>query len=226
MNNQNQLLQIRKKKLSILIFDARNAARRTPAECAEALGIPVEEYLAMENAQRSPTLPQLELLSLFLNVPIDHFWGKKSISQGGFDQSITEKNRTLALRNRIIGVTIRLTRTNKGLSPVDLAQKTGLSEDLLNQYELGTTPIPLLDLEAISSALELPLQDFYDQQGPIHKMRAQQDLIQAFTNLPADLQQFISKPTNLPYLHLAMHLSDLSAERLRSIAESILEITY
>jgi transcriptional regulator with XRE-family HTH domain len=226
MNNQSQLLQIRRKKLSVLIFDARNASRRTTAECAEALGISVEEYLAMENAQKSPTLPQLELLSLFLNVPIDHFWGKKSISQAGLDQNITEKNRTLAIRNRIIGVTIRLTRTNKELSLADLAQKTDLSEELLKQYEMGTTPIPLLELEAISSALELPIQDFFDQQGPIHKMRSQQDLVQAFANLPAELQEFISKPNNLPYIHLAMRLSDLSAEKLRSIAESILEITY
>jgi transcriptional regulator with XRE-family HTH domain len=226
MNNQRQLLQIRKKKLGVLIYDARTAARRTVEECAEALGISVEEYTAMEKAEKSPTLPQLELLSLFLNVTMDHFWGKKSISQTGLQMNSNEKVRAQALRNRIIGATIRLARTNKALSTADLAQQTNLSEENLKQYELGMLPIPLPELEAISSLLNIPLQDFFDQQGPIHKQRTQQELVQVFTNLPPELQQFVSKPVNLPYLHLAMHLSDLSAEKLRSIAESILEITY
>jgi hypothetical protein len=31
---------------------------------------------------------------------------------------------------------------------------------------------------------------------------------------------------NLPYIHLAIRLSDLSVEKLRSVAEGLLEITY
>jgi len=40
------------------------------------------------------------------------------------------------------------------------------------------------------------------------------------------VRAFISKPVNLPYLELAMRLSDLSAEKLRGVAEGLLEITY
>jgi transcriptional regulator with XRE-family HTH domain len=47
-------------------------------------------------------------------------------------------------------------------------------------------------------------------------------------NLPGlsnELRDFINKPSNLPFLELAMKLSHMDAKRLRDIAESILEIT-
>jgi hypothetical protein len=44
--------------------------------------------------------------------------------------------------------------------------------------------------------------------------------------LPEDVREFICKPVNLPYLKLAMRLSELSVEKLRAVAEGLLEITY
>ncbi|NIP32622.1 MAG: hypothetical protein GWN00_13130, partial [Aliifodinibius sp.] len=51
------------------------------------------------------------------------------------------------------------------------------------------------------------------------------EYIDEFQNLPEELQEFIAKPVNQPYLELAKKLSELSADRLRGIAEGILEIT-
>jgi hypothetical protein len=50
--------------------------------------------------------------------------------------------------------------------------------------------------------------------------------MQKFLDLPPEVQQFVAKPVNRPYLELAMRLSDLSAEKLRAVAEVLLEITY
>jgi hypothetical protein len=47
-----------------------------------------------------------------------------------------------------------------------------------------------------------------------------------FLDLPAPLQDFVCKPVNRPYVELALKLSELSVERLRAIAEGLLEITY
>jgi hypothetical protein len=44
--------------------------------------------------------------------------------------------------------------------------------------------------------------------------------------LPDDLQQFICQPVNRPFLELAKHLQGMPVDKLRSIAESLLEITY
>ena len=47
-----------------------------------------------------------------------------------------------------------------------------------------------------------------------------------FLELPLELQEFVCQPVNLPYLELALTLSDLSAKKLRSVAEGILDITF
>ena len=44
--------------------------------------------------------------------------------------------------------------------------------------------------------------------------------------MPLDLQVFVSKPINRPYLELAIRLSEMSVDRLRAVAEGLLEITY
>jgi hypothetical protein len=53
----------------------------------------------------------------------------------------------------------------------------------------------------------------------------QKKAVQDFLLLPPDLQNFVSKPVNRPYLELAMKLSGMSTDKLRSVAEDILDIT-
>jgi hypothetical protein len=53
----------------------------------------------------------------------------------------------------------------------------------------------------------------------------EQKVLQDFLQLPPELQSFVCKPVNQPYLELALSLSGLSKERLRFVAESLLEIT-
>ena len=226
MNNKRQVIQIRRRKLAALILDSRLAARRSAEECAEALGISAQEYQSLETGSLSPTLPQLEILALYLDMPMDHFWGKQSAQRPGVPEPIREQARTLALRNRLIGASIRLGRTNVGLSPQDLAEKTGLSEETLNKYELGEIPVPLPELEIIAAALDTPVEQYFDKKGPIGHQRVQQELIQQFISLPPELQEFVTRPVNLPYLELAVRLSHLDVQKLRSVAESLLEITF
>ncbi len=226
MSNKRQIIQIRRRKLAALIYDSRLAARRSVEECAEALGLAPQEYQALETGTVSPTLPQLEVLSLFLDVPLDHFWGKESLQRPGVAEPIREQARTLSLRNRLIGAAIRLGRTKAGLSTREISEKTGIAEDLLQKYELGEVAVPLPELEVIASALDTPIEGFFDQKGPIGHRRLQQDLTQQFLSLPPELQEFIAQPVNQPYLELAKRLSQLDVQKLRSVAESLLEITF
>ncbi|MBN1373699.1 MAG: helix-turn-helix domain-containing protein [Anaerolineaceae bacterium] len=226
MSNLRQITQIRKRKLGILILDSRRAARRTIEECAEALGVPPEKFQAYETGQESPSLPQLELLSLYLNVPLDHFWGKQALSTTTSGPMLEERDRMVMLRNRVIGASLRLARTNAKLSLTEFAENTGLPEDTLKQYELGAAGIPTPDLEAICLALNIPLSTCFDQHGPIGKWRNQQETIQKFLDLEPDAQHFVTQPVNRPYLELARRLSELNVEKLRAVAEGLLEITF
>jgi transcriptional regulator with XRE-family HTH domain len=226
MDNQRQLLQIRKRKLSILILDARTAARRTVEECAEAVGASVEEYQGYESGVNAPSLPQLELLSLYLKMPIDHFWGKEALASQAATAGPENKARSLHLRNRVIGASLRLSRTNANLSLDQLSEKTSIPEETLQKYEVGELSIPLPELELIDKALGQPIESHFDQRGPIGRLRSQQEAIQKFLDLSPEMQQFVTRPVNAPYLQLAMRMSELNVEKLRAVAESLLEITY
>jgi hypothetical protein len=53
----------------------------------------------------------------------------------------------------------------------------------------------------------------------------QQRAIQQFLDMPVELQNFVCQPINRPYLDLARKLSDMSTNKLRSVAEDLLDIT-
>lgn len=226
MNNQQKLLQIRNKKMGLLLLDARKAARRSIEESAEAMGVPVEIYQEFEKGSSAPSLPQLELFALFLNLPIEHFWGKVALSQTDAPQPFQERERLIILRSRVIGTNLRMARNSAGISIQEMAEKTGIPEERINRYELGEVAFPVTELEMFTGLMEIPIERFYDEHGPIGKWRVQQGSLQKFLELPPDVQQFVSKPVNRPYLDLAMRLSEMSAEKLRAVAEVLLEITY
>jgi DNA-binding XRE family transcriptional regulator len=132
----------------------------------------------------------------------------------------------IILRSRVIGTNLRMARNSAGISVQEMAEKTGIPEERINRYELGEVAFPVTELEMFTGLMEIPIERFYDEHGPIGKWRVQQGSLQKFLELPPDVQQFVSKPVNRPYLDLAMRLSEMSAEKLRAVAEVLLEITY
>ncbi len=225
MSTTEQLKMIRSRKLGVLMYDARTASRRGVEECAQAMGVSPDQYESYEKGLKAPSLPELEALAFFLDVPLEHFWGNTSLIEKG-PGSQKQTGRLVRLRHRIVGTYLRLGRTRANLTQRELAVRSGLAEDQIKLYEAGETPIPLAELEILASALEMRIEEFFDQGGPIGKWRSDQLAVQQFLQLPPELQEFVCKPVNRPYIDLALRLSDLSVEKLRSIAESLLEITY
>jgi transcriptional regulator with XRE-family HTH domain len=218
-------ITLRTKKLGVLIKDARMSARRTPEECAKAMGVSKGTFRSYEEGKKAPSLPELELLAYYLRLPIDHFWGKASLSG---EQPVSEPldlARLVELRQRMIGALLRQQRTNADLSLKALADQIGIPSTRLKAYELGERPIPLPELEALMSALSTRIENFFDQNGPIGGWITDEKFIRQFLQLPKDLQAFICQPVNRPYLDLARKLSGMSNEQLRSVAEGLLDIT-
>jgi predicted transcriptional regulator len=226
MDKNSLLIQLRTKKLGLLIYDARLAARRSVEESAQAIGIPAEDFQAYERGEKSPSLPELENLALFLDIPLEHFWGGESLSTGRKVENVQQKEQLRKLRNRVIGASLRMTRERCSASLADTAKTSSIPEDLLVRYENGELPIPVPVLEVLSKNLQGRLDDYIDQKGPVGKWRQERVEIDQFLQLPPDVRSFLSKPVNLPYLSLAMRLSDMSVEKLRSIAETLLDITF
>lgn len=216
---------LRAKKLGVLIRDARQAARRSPDECARAIGITKGALRAYEEGTRAPSLPELEVLAYYLKLPIDRFWSKESLSGEASPTEPLDLPRLIELRQRMIGALLRQDRNGASLSVKALSQETGIPSGRINAYELGERAIPLPELEVLLNALGGKIETFFDQSGPIGQWMLDEKSMRQFLELPKDVQAFVCQPVNRPYLELAMKISSMSTEKLRSVAEGLLDIT-
>jgi transcriptional regulator with XRE-family HTH domain len=220
-----QVLTLRAKKLGALIRDARLASGLSLEECAHAIGVSSASFESYEMGSSSPSLPELEVLAYTLDIPMEHFWEEQAISTRNGAKKKLQLDQLVKLRQRMIGALIRQARMSADLSLDELATDTQIPVSALESYELGNSPIPLPHLEMLSSLLNRSIRDFQDRSGPVGRWAAQQRAISDFLTLPDDLQDFVSKPINRPYLELAQRLSEMSVDKLRAVAEGLLEIT-
>ena len=221
----NAQIIIREKKLGLLIRDARMAERRSIKECADAIGIKPGLFRAYEEGRRAPSLPELETLVFYLKLPITQFWGSETHSDALTLSESLDTVRLIALRQRMIGALLRQERNNVNMSIRHLSEKTGVSQSHLKAYELGERAIPVPELEVILTIMGSRIETFFDQSGPVGQWMNSQRALQKFLELPEEMQDFVCQPVNRPYLELAMKLSDMSREKLRSVAEGLLDIT-
>lgn len=221
----NAQITIREKKLGLLIRDARMAERRSIKECADAIGVKQGIFRAYEEGRRAPSLPELEALVFFLKIPISRFWGNETLSDAPEPLAAGDITRLIALRQRMIGALIRQERTNANMSIRHLSAQTGISQSRLKTYELGERTISVPELETILAVMGSRIENFFDQSGPVGEWMNSQQSMQKFMDLPKELQEFVCQPVNRPYLELAMKLSSMSRDKLRSVAEGLLDIT-
>ncbi len=221
MNNAQIVL--RQKKLGLLIRDARMAERRSIKECADALGVKTGLFRSYEEGRRAPSLPELETLVFYLKLPIAQFWGKEIRSDASTPEAL-DTVRLITLRHRMIGALLRQERTNVNMSIRHLSAETGITQAALKAFELGERAIPVPELESILAVMGSRIETFFDQNGPVGQWMTSQRAMQKFLELPEEMQNFVCQPVNRPYLDLAIKLSDMSREKLRSVAEGLLDI--
>jgi transcriptional regulator with XRE-family HTH domain len=217
---------LRSRKLGVLIRDARLAVRKTLPECAQLVGVTAGILRAWEEGRKAPSLPELEVLAYSLHLPLHHFWSKEAMSDDAPPTGSMNLPAILGIRQRLVGALLRQQRENASLSLQALSEQSGVPTARLKAYELGTRPIPLPELEGLVALLGGQIESVFDQTGRIGQWMIQQKAIQEFLQLPPELQNFVSKPVNRPYLELAMKLSGMSTQKLRSVAEDLLDITF
>ena len=225
MDSKTQIT-IRTKKLGILIRDARLTARRSVQECAESIGVRKSIFRSFEEGVRSPSLPELEALVFYLDMSLDHFWGREIKSTAPSPHKRIDLPKLLTLRQRKIGALLRQERMNASISIRNLAAKTGIASSRIKAFELGERPIPLPELELLIATLGGRIESFFDRHGPVGQWMLGEEAVQHFLEMPSDLREFVARPVNRPYLELAMKLSNMSRDKLRSVAEDLLDITY
>jgi len=218
-------INLRARKLGLLIRDARLASRKKIQECATAINVTPGIFRAYEAGRRAPSLPEVEALAYYFKMPIDRFWSREVISDDEAPTRSLNLNVLFPLRHRVVGALLRQKRMEASQSIKSLSEATGIPSRKLKAFELGEKPISLPELEACIVALDARIEVFFDQSSPIGQWVTQQLAVQEFLNMPSELQAFVCLPVNRPYLDLARKMSLISTEKMREIAEGLLDIT-
>lgn len=218
-----QALTLRAKMIGAMIRQARSNARMSLNETAELIGITRGILSSYEHGRRVISLPELELLAYQLDIPIEQFTADTIPAEQ--DETDFDPEVVISLRQRIIGAMLRQQRTEVGMSLKALSETVGVSSRRLGQYERGDKPIPLTELELILDALGQTVDEYIDDEGPVGDWVAAKKGHEQFMTLPPDIREFLSAPGNQTYLQLAKRLSEISVEKLRQLAETLLDLT-
>jgi transcriptional regulator with XRE-family HTH domain len=220
-------LAIRRKIIGVLLQGARMRAGRTKKECADAIGVSVATFTQFEEGRKDISLPQLELLAYALKVPVSTFFKDKEQDKLVSEEPELPGDQVMQLRQRIIGVLLRQARAQAGKTQKDVAEALGISPRRITQYEYGHRAVPIAELQQMADFLRLPITYFLDEGvGRVGQREQLQSQFERFSELPDDVREFVSRYTNLPYLRVAVRIADMDADRIRGIAEGLLDITY
>jgi len=219
-------IEIKTKKLGVLIRSARQQSGQTADESAQLLGVSAPEFQAFELGEQAPSLPQLEILAYYWGLPVEYFWNNELLADQVKAPAQVNHGLLVGLRQRIIGVMLRKARFERKIGLAELAAASGIAAEKIDAYEMGQQAVPLPELEILAAHLGTALKHFRDQYGPLGAYFTQQQALEDFKELPAELQIFVSRPINRPFIELAQRLSEMDVKKLRSVAESLLEITF
>ena len=222
-----EALAIRRKITGVLLQGARLRAGKSKSECAQAIGVATYTITRFENGLSDISLPQLELLAFAWGVSASSFFNSDEQTKLVTEERELPAERVVELRQRIIGVLLRKARTEAGQSKKDVAKVAGVGTTMLTYYESGDRPIPLSKLQEMAEYLKLPVTYFLDEGvGRIGEREQLHNQFERFSDLPVDVREFVSHYINLPYIRVAMRLSSMETDRIRSVAEGLLDITY
>ena len=162
--------RIRGRMLGVLIRDARKSVRRSVEVCARVLDISVDEFTAWEEGSVIPSLPQLELLAYYLDIPVQHFWSPTTREQADSGDISTQSD-FIAVRQRMIGANLCRVRELVGFSLQHLGEVCEVSPQRIRSYEMGIVPIPVSHLVAFAEALDCNMDVFLEQASYVGKNR-------------------------------------------------------
>ncbi len=215
------LITVKTKKLGVLLRDARLKKNRTLEECADALGITPEDFDTYEQGKTSPSLPELEVLAFFLNIPLQHFLLQDTLWQDKEPQRVRLLDQLIDLRQRTIGAIIRKGRQEAGISLEAMADDLGVNTSEMEAFETGRIAVSLPVLEYIASMLNLSMEEFQDHKGPIGRWSIYKQATEEVAAYPGELQSFIANPKNRPYIEIAQQLSLIPNDQIRQLAENL-----
>lgn len=220
-------ISIRNRIIGILVKRARLEAGKSQRDCAEFLGCSPSTFSQYEHGKRGLSLPQIEALAHWFEVPLNSLWDDGYTRPGELEDEPLPMDQLMLLRRKMLAVKFRKCREEADLSQREMSKLLGCSTYLISQYERGARDISLAELELAAEHCGASLEGFMDDETiPLGPAEQQRRMVARLEELPPDVRDFVLKPTNALYLRIAMQLSAMKADHLRQIAETLLDITY
>jgi transcriptional regulator with XRE-family HTH domain len=223
-DRHDEAFRIRARMIGVLLRDARVSALRSQEDCARMLHTTVEEIEAWETGEYSPSMPQIELLAYYLDVPVSHFWGMRTL-QGSERDVAGAQTDYLSLRDRMIGALLRHAMQEAGMSVDDLAAASHIDAGTIIVYQYGDLAIPVHELTVLADAVGKNLTYFLEQSSYIGRLLNMREKWHHFAELPDDLREFAANPLNIGFIEVAAMLAQMPADKLRRLGRSVLDIT-
>jgi transcriptional regulator with XRE-family HTH domain len=155
-----ETMALRSKIIGVLLKNARTRAGRSQKDCAKVLGCSPRTISDYEYGRRDISLPELEVLARFLEVPISRFWQEGPMAE----EEELDSEEVMAIRRKIIGVLLRQARLTVKKTQKDCAEFLGCSVGRISQYEHGQREVPLPALEVLADSLGVPITHFLDEE--------------------------------------------------------------
>jgi transcriptional regulator with XRE-family HTH domain len=166
MTHEIKALDVRSKMVGVLLRSARLKAGKTLKDCAKLLACSPHTMSQYEHGRKGISMPELELLASFFDVPVNYFWKEEPIaSKERADLPPAEK--MIPLRQKIIGVLLRGARQKAGKTLKDCAELLGCSSYMISQYEYGHKGIPLSELEILAGFFDVPVSYFWEEDSTV-----------------------------------------------------------
>lgn len=216
-------LTLRAKMLGAILRDARSKAHLSISEVAEMIGTTKGIVSSYEHGRRIISLPELELLAFRIDTPLENLISTtlpETDEEDNFSPDVF-----LSLRQKIIGALVRQQREDSGMTMKALAEVVGISSRSMGSYERGEKPIPITELELIVEALGQSIEDYLDDEGPVGEWLTTKKAFNNFMGFSPEIREFLCKPGNDTYVQIAKQLSEIPVEKLRILAETLLDIT-
>jgi len=218
---ESETIVLQRKIIGVLIRAAREKARRTVNAVAQRLGVTPARLRQYERGSREVSLPELEILSLYLQTPLSFFLSEES--QVPEEDIKPPSPAEMRARRALIGAKLKQARLAEGKSKAECAQIVGRSAAMIGRYERGATDISITELDALARALRVNLYYFVERQSADADAGSVLDL-EKLARLPKDVRAFVLDSVNLPYLRMAAKFADLPSNRLKELGEILLVV--
>jgi len=202
----------------------RKSKRRSIHDCATILGISKETYHDIEKCTIQLTLPELELLAIYLGEnPADLMNSKHSSLANSAFLSEDLRPQFMNIREKMVRALIAMQRKQRSVTLEDMHLATHITLEKLEAYDDGTLPIPIDDLIKMCSFLEISLDSLHE---PIWPTRAEPDKNRPHADWQPEYHSSESKGTpdhEEPYSDILKALKKVPKQDQAFIAKYLIE---